>query len=125
MLQIKIFDGNIVDPKNADMDSLIPASPFEKEELVSKLKSFLTSIENEKLKKIVYDVLGVYKEKFLFLQVFFSGRERLFPLISPILQVHRLPEDRKTGSTAIIHWKIYTVQATMHPGCIRIRIRLL
>ena len=64
-LQIKIFDGNIVDPKNADMDSLIPASPFEKEELVSKLKSFLTSIENEKLKKIVYDVLGVYKEKFL------------------------------------------------------------
>lgn len=64
-LQVKIFEGNIVDPKNADMESLIPSSPFEKEELVKKLKSFLASINNEKLKKIVYDIFSVYKEKFI------------------------------------------------------------
>lgn len=64
-LQVKIFGGNIVNPKNADMDSLIPASKFKKDELIDKLKLFLSTIKNEKLKKIVYDIFSIYKEKFI------------------------------------------------------------
>lgn len=64
-LQVKIFGGNVVNPKNADMDSLIPASKFKKDELIDKLKVFLSSIKNEKLKKIVYDIFSIYKEKFI------------------------------------------------------------
>lgn len=64
-LQVKIFGGNVVNPKNADMDSLIPASKFKKDELVDKLKVFLSSIKNEKLKKIVYEIFSIYKEKFI------------------------------------------------------------
>ena len=64
-LQVKIFGGNVVNPKNADMDSLIPASKFKKDELIDKIKVFLSSIKNEKLKKIVYDIYSIYKEKFI------------------------------------------------------------
>ncbi len=64
-LQVKIFGGNVVNPKNADMDSLIPASKFKKDELIDKLKLFLSTIKNEKLKKIVYDIFSIYKEKFI------------------------------------------------------------
>ncbi len=64
-LQVKIFEGNEVNKEHADFDALIPASKIDKDILINKLKGFISSIENEKYRKIVNDIITLYKDKFL------------------------------------------------------------
>lgn len=64
-LQVKILAGNQVDEEHADLKSLIPASPFSSDELINKLKEFLSSIKNEKLKAILKDIFTKYKDKYI------------------------------------------------------------
>ena len=64
-LQLKVKN-YLLKPDNEQLDikDFIQSAPLEKDEMVAGINEFLNSIENEKLRKITYKLLGKYSKKF-------------------------------------------------------------
>lgn len=64
-LQCKVYDGDVVDKNNVNIEDLIVCSKLSEEEVKTKLNYFISSIKNEKLHKIVFEIFKKFKKEFI------------------------------------------------------------
>lgn len=64
-LQCKIYDGNIIDKNNVNIEDIVMSSELSEEEAKNKLNYFIASIKNENLHKIVFEIFKRFRKEFI------------------------------------------------------------
>lgn len=64
-LQLKIYDGEIVNPELIDYERFVPAPPIPREELEKKLDLYLASFSSEPLKKLVNAIIARHRKSYV------------------------------------------------------------
>lgn len=64
-LQCKVYDGDVVDKNNVNIEDLIVCSKLSEEEVKTKLNYFISSVKNENLHKIVFEIFKKFKKEFI------------------------------------------------------------